>query len=276
MLNLVELEERDIATDLGRIHVRVGPRSGPGMLFWPSLLLDGRMWLPQAEFFAPRYQVVLVDPPGHGQSQPLRTNFDVATCGQVFTQLLDGLGFDRVHLVGNSWGATIGATLAALHPERLRAAVLMNGSASPARVRQRLRYGAFLTALRTIGLRGPLLTSAVDSFVGPTTKRQRPEVVEAIRAAIADQDPASVAHALRSSVPLRNDQRPLLGRITTRVLVVAGREDPTFPVAETKEMADGIPGAEFVVLEDAAHVAALEVPDRVNSLVDDFLSRDRR
>lgn len=55
--------------------------------------------------------------------------------------------------------------------------------------------------------------------------------------------------------------------------MVAGAEDATFPVAETRAMADATPGSAFVVLDGAAHLAALEVPDRVNTLVHDFLSR---
>jgi 3-oxoadipate enol-lactonase len=43
-------------------------------------------------------------------------------------------------------------------------------------------------------------------------------------------------------------------------------------VAETEEMADSIPGARFVVLEQSAHLAALESPVEVNALIDDFLA----
>jgi len=41
---------------------------------------------------------------------------------------------------------------------------------------------------------------------------------------------------------------------------------------ETEEMADSIPGARFVVLEQSAHLAALESPQEVNALIDDFLA----
>jgi len=74
-------------------------------------------------------------------------------------------------------------------------------------------------------------------------------------------------------VPRRPDQRALLGGITTPVLVVAGVEDATFPNSETKEMAAAIPGAEFVVLDGVAHLAALEDPVVVNQLIENFLSR---
>lgn len=81
----------------------------------------------------------------------------------------------------------------------------------------------------------------------------------------------SAAWAVRGVVPARPDQREILGGIRTPALVVAGAEDATFPVAETREMADAIPGSSFVVLDGVAHMAALEAPTRVNQLIDEFL-----
>jgi 3-oxoadipate enol-lactonase len=93
-----------------------------------------------------------------------------------------------------------------------------------------------------------------------------------VRAAVRAADIHSVRWAVRSVVPERPDQRPFLGRIKAPVTVIAGEEDATFPVAETKEMADGIPGARFDVIDRAAHLVALEVPDRVNVLIDEHLA----
>jgi 3-oxoadipate enol-lactonase len=108
----------------------------------------------------------------------------------------------------------------------------------------------------------------VDAFVGPTTKGERPHVVEAIKAALGRVDIASARWAVTSVVPRRPDQRALAAEIRAKVVVVAGIEDATFPVAETRIMADAIPGARFVVLDDTAHLAGLENPVEVNALLD--------
>ena len=72
-------------------------------------------------------------------------------------------------------------------------------------------------------------------------------------------------------VPDRPDQHALMARITAPVLVVAGVEDVTFPVAETRAMADSIPNSTFTVLDNVAHLVALEDPARVNELLEAFL-----
>jgi 3-oxoadipate enol-lactonase len=266
------MESRSIDTALGRIRVQVAGAGDP-IVFWPSLLMTGDMWTAQAEHFSAHHRVVLVDPPGHGESQRLTTYFTFAQCVAAIVDILDGLGIERAHFVGNSWGGMIGGTFAASRPDRIGRAVLMNCTASPAGAWQRVEYGALLGMARLIGgIRPPLTRSVLAAFLGPTTLRTRPDVVDFVRSSVQSVDVTSSAWAVRSVVPRRPDQRALLARITTPVLVVAGIEDATFPNAETKAMADAIPGAAHTVLDGVAHLAALEDPARVNRLIEDFLS----
>jgi 3-oxoadipate enol-lactonase len=266
------VDERRVPTALGEVRVQVDG-AGPAMLFWPSLLMTGDMWAGQAAHFAGRHRVILVDPPGHGGSSPLRSGFTFAQCAEVVVDILDALQVDTVHLVGNSWGGMIGGTFAALHPSRIDSAVLMNSTGSPSGRRQRLEYGALLAGARLLGgLRPPLTRSALKAFLGPTTFRTRPEVVAEVRRSVESVDISSGAWAVRSVVPRRPDQLALFETIRAPVLVVAGAEDATFPVLETRAMADAIPGSRFVVLDGVAHLAALEDPALVSSLIEEFVA----
>ena len=267
------LVDHDVPTVLGRIRVRTDG-DGPAMVMWPSLLMDGNLWAAQAAYFADRFTVLVVDPPGHGSSQPLTHGFSFDECATVIEQVLDHFGMPRAHILGNSWGGMIGGTFAALHPDRVGVSVLMNATASTAGRYQRVEYAAMLRLARLLGgIKPPLTRSVLKAFLGPTSLRTRRDVVGAVRASLSRVDMRSAAWAVRSVVPERPDQRGLFGRIRTPVLVVAGEEDATFPVAETRVMAAAIPGSSFVVIDGAAHLAAIEVPDRVNELVEDFLAQ---
>ena len=267
---------RDVRVDtaLGELALRVtGGDENETILFWPSLLMAGDMWSAQAEYFADRYRVVLMDPPGHGGSEKLTDAFTFAECARCVVDVLDGLGIDDAHFVGNSWGGMIGATVAATYPDRIRRAVLMNCTASAAGRRQRAEYGLLLAVARLLGgIRPPLTRAVLKAFLGSTTFRTRPDVVAFVRTTVENDDLASCAWAVRSVVPRRPDQRALIERITTPVLVVAGAEDATFSLAETMAMADAIPGSTFVVLDGVAHLAGLEDPGLVNGLIEDFLT----
>lgn len=271
-----DLQVQDVLTCLGRLRVRsVG--EGESIVFWSSLLMNGRMWMAQARYFSHRYRVILIDPPGHGDSAKLTRAFTFAECAQSIAEVLDAMGVERTHFVGNSWGGMIGGTFAAMYPARVSAAVLMNCTASPAGWRHRIEFPLLAGVVRLLGgFRSVMITAATRAFVGPTTEQQRPHVITHIHQALKACDVDSIAWAVDSVVPKRPDQRALLAAVRSPVLVVAGREDRTFAVNETQAMAQAIPGAQFVVIERTAHLAALENPQEVNTLIDRFFNEVSR
>lgn len=114
-------------------------------------------------------------------------------------------------------------TFAAMYPDRIGSAVLMNCTASPASTRQKIEYGLLLRVAKLLGgIRPPLTRSVLRAFLGPTTFATRPDVVAFVRDTVQSVDIGSAFWALRSVVPARPDQRSLFAKISTPVLVVAG------------------------------------------------------
>ncbi len=267
-----QLREQTVDTVLGRIRLQVGG-SGSPIVFWPSLLMTGDMWHGVADRLIADHQVVLVDPPGQGGSQPLTGYFSFDDCSRCVADILDGLGLEKAHLVGNSWGGMIGATFAATYPDRVGGAVLMNCTAGRASLRQKVEFAILLQAAKWTGGIGPLLNRPVlQAFLGPTTMRERPDVVAQVSTTVKSVNIASASWAVKSVVPRRPDQRELLGRIRTPVLVVGGAEDATFPPRDAIDMAKAIPGASVQVLDGVAHLAGLENPPLVSALITQFLA----
>lgn len=269
---MVFSEFKCISTVLGAINVHV-LGNGPAMVCWPSLLMHGDMWRAQAEHYSERYQVVLIDSPGHGGSEALTRHFTMEECALCLVQILDALKVQECVLLGNSWGGMMGGVFAAVYPARARAAVLMNCTASTVNWPQKLEFLAMTAVLRRCQ-KFPMFMAnrAVIAFAGKTTEQTKPKVVEYIREVVSKVDPASVHWAIRSVVPYRKDQHTLLHKVRCPVLVIAGEEDRTFPVEETKAMADAIPGSQFVILPRIGHLAALEAPEVVNEVIDRFLA----
>ena len=265
------LRKQRIGTLLGEINIHV-VGNGPAMVCWPSLLMTGLMWRGQVDHFASSHKMVLIDSPGHGESDPLNRYFTLEECALCLSQILDQLEIEDCVLLGNSWGGMMGGVFVALYPSRTRAAVLMNCTASVAGWRQKMEFilmTSILRRWRTVPK--PVVNRAVKAFAGATTERTKPEVVEYIRSTVAAARADSVCWAVDSIVPYRAEHRALLAAIRKPVLVVAGEEDRTFPVAETRAMAEAIPGGLFKVLPKVGHLAALEAPQPVNATIDEFL-----
>jgi pimeloyl-ACP methyl ester carboxylesterase len=59
-------------------------------------------------------------------------------------------------------------------------------------------------------------------------------------------------------------------------LVLVGDADLMTPVAHSEEIADRLPRAELVIVEDAAHMVLLEYPDLVNKHLRGLVDRSRK
>ncbi len=69
------------------------------------------------------------------------------------------------------------------------------------------------------------------------------------------------------------DMRERLGQITAPTLVIVGKEDILLPVKLSKELAEGIPNAELVILEEGGHGFFIEIADKFNKAVLEFLAK---
>jgi len=77
-------------------------------------------------FDAKKHRVIFVDQRGAGQSQPSRSRQDNTTAHLMadLEAIRTALGIESWHIVGGSWGATLGLAYAEAHPERVRGIVL--------------------------------------------------------------------------------------------------------------------------------------------------------
>jgi len=267
------VQTKTVLTNLGRIHLRI-VGTGPAMVCWPSLLMTGLMWEGQVKHFSNSYRMILVDPPGHGESESLSRIFTLEECAECLREILEALHISECVLLGNSWGGMMGGVFAALYPDKLLAAALMNCTASEASASQKLAYVDTIKLLReSDSYPKSLLKQSVKAFVGKTTEQSRPEVVDQVRKKISEVAPQSVSWAIESVVTLRVNQLALMKKISRPILVVAGEEDRTFKVPETKEMAKAIPNATFKILSKVGHLAALEDPEYVNRKIEIFLNQ---
>jgi pimeloyl-ACP methyl ester carboxylesterase len=107
-------------------------------------------------------------------------------------------------------------------------------------------------------------------LVHPATFDEQPDVVKAGRAMVECTPPAGIAAAQRG-MAARPDVTDILPHITVPTLVLVGAEDAISPPAEMKEIADAIPGAEYVVIPSAGHMTTMENPDAVNAALVRFV-----
>jgi pimeloyl-ACP methyl ester carboxylesterase len=100
----------------------------PTVLLLPTwTIIHSRFWKMQVPYLSRHFRVVTYDGPGNGRTErttdPKRFSTDAEVANAV--AVLDTVGVDQAVVVGYSDGGKFGARLAALHPERVSALILI-------------------------------------------------------------------------------------------------------------------------------------------------------
>lgn len=99
---------------------------------------------------------------------------------------------------------------------------------------------------------------------------QRSDIVEAIRQ-MGERVGRDAYIRQQRAIMSRADSRPVLKEISCQTLVLCGREDRITPVELHEEMANAIPAARLVVVEQSGHLSALEQPQAVSDAMQTWL-----
>ena len=217
------------------------------------------------------WHVVAPDQRGHGGSFKAGDEAAYAIDHYVadLFGLLDELGWSDTVVLGHSMGGMIVQTAVLAEPERFRALVLMDTAHSALKGRTDNRGGieAMCGLARDKGMAGvhAFLEQVGGSLLGdeaPSVARlnaSRAGYVEFGKQKLLSCDPAMYAAMLLqiAGVVEHEDRLPRLPSIAMPTLVLVGEEDRPF-LKSSRRMADAIPGAQLVVIPDAAHSPQFE------------------
>jgi 3-oxoadipate enol-lactonase len=245
-------------------HTVVGPADAPVLVFSNSLGATGAMWDPQARALGDRFRIVRYDTRGHGGSPVPAGPYELADLGRDVVALLDRLGVERASFCGLSLGGMTGMWLAAHAPERIERLVLC--CAVPHYADNRPWHERAAT-VRAAGM-DAIADAVVARWFTDRFPRDAFARFRAMLVATPAEGYAGCCEAI-AGMDLRAD----LAAIRAPTLVLAGGEDPAAPPDAIRAIADGIAGARFEVLPQAAHLASVEQAEAVSRLVADHVQQ---
>lgn len=246
---------------------------GQGRLDQPALLLHGQPggacdWEAVASLLGPR--AIAIDRPGwDGCSQPA----DLAGNARAALDALDARGIDRATVVGHSLGGAVAAWIAATHPARVTALVLIAPAANAASLYPLDRWlarpiaGYLANAASLAGLGLALSAGPVRRWTAGRLSVEDRYLRAAARRLLAPSAWRAFTTEQRVLVHDLPALEQRLGAIHAPTTIVAGAADWLVPVASARVLARQIRGAELVVLEHAGHLLPVRSPRRIAELV---------
>ncbi|MFF3319522.1 alpha/beta fold hydrolase [Streptomyces sp. NPDC003035] len=232
-----------------------------------SGVCDRRMWDTQfAALTAAGYRVVRCDLRGFGETPVDRPH---THCDDV-VELLDALGVERAALVGSSFGGEVALETAVRHPGRVSALALLCAGMPGFAASDELRaWGRREDELLEAGDIDGAVALNVDTWLGPDADDEARARVRVMQRRAFDIQLAAPAEFRPVDAGVASAD---LAGIDVPCLVVSGAHDvPDFREMATR-LADLLPDAQYLDLEWAGHLPALERPDETAKLLAEFLT----
>lgn len=247
------------------------PRDGDTLVLVHGFAANKENWLRMAGHLTGTYNVYAIDLPGHGKSdRDLESDYSIKAQVGYMNAILDALGLDQVHMVGNSMGGAITALYAATYPDRIITATLLD----PAGI---FEFDSELVS-RVLDGDNPLIVSKPGDFerLVDFALEQKPFVPWPIYSVMEEEALARKAINEYIFLQIRDSGyqpafRNTLGSITAPVLVIWGKEDRVINYRNADVFAERIPRARKALLEDVGHAPMIEVPAKTARLVKDWI-----
>lgn len=248
---------------------------GPVLLAVHGLGGTKASFLPTLALMAKTHRVIAIDLPGFGDSvKPLRAAYDARYFSGVVCDLLDELGVERAHLVGNSMGGRIALETALACPDRVDRLVLLSPAMAWLKPR---RWAPLVKLLRPELTMVPLPVEKLGRrLVSGGSQDWTAAGVDEFLRAFSTPRGRHAFHAVLRNIyldPPHGDDGlwSRLKGMQHDALFVWGRRDRLIPIGFMKHVERTLPAAAHLEL-DCGHVPQVERPFQTHDAMRDFLS----
>jgi len=272
--------KRTIELTPGVVHYADEGR-GPAIVFVHGLLVNGRLWRKVVPRLTGSFRCIVPDLPLGSHGQAMRPDADLSppALARLIADLLAALDLQDVTLVGNDTGGGLCQMVATRHPERIGRLVLTPSDAFENFPPKMFRYlqvaarstaalGALLQSMRVDALRRSPIAygwlakhridgAALDAYVRPVLGD--PAVRRDLAKVIRGIDPRHTQEAAER-----------LGGFAKPALLAWPPEDRFFPIAHARRLAEILPDARVVEIEDSWTFVPEDQPERLATLIARF------
>ncbi len=224
--------------------------------------VNRHLWDAQVEYLTKvGFKVTAPDLAGFGDSRAPQE----ATISAMAEQALSHVSRPAV-FVGLSMGGYLLMEILRQSPEVVRGAIFMDTKATADTDEGRKQRLAVAQAVQQAGHTRDLAQVMLPMLLGATTRAQRPDVVDRVRAWI-ESAPVDAVVSAQKAMAGRPDSVPTLRTYEGPALVVWGSEDTISPPGDQQVFLSAMPQAVGREIPAAGHLSAVETPGDVNDVL---------
>jgi len=236
---------------------------------------ESPVWRHMFEALTRRHTLLRYDGRGMGLSAWDVTDFSLERQIEDLETVVEQAGFERFAMMGLSQGCAKAIHYAVRHPERVTRLVLLGGYARGWKRRDNpdgsvLRRAAIEMIRVGWGGTNPAVRQLFTALYMPDAPAESQQWFSDLQRKTTSAENAAAILEAHGDVDIRD----LLGKVAVPTLVIHSRHDAGVPFDQGQELAVGIPGARFAVLDTNNHIlpATDQAWDRCSGLIEEFLA----
>ena len=249
------------------LHVETtGDDRRPALLLLNPLGTTLEVWDPLIETLASRNWVVRFDTRGHGRSAGGVGEFTIDHLVADAIAVLDALEIPRAHILGDSMGAMVGATLAGTHQDRVDRLVLASCGVY---LGEHSWWDETISRVEAGGV-AAVSSHLEEIYFSDEWRAANVEELNSYRAMLYETDTETYLAGARMLKLLSLSE--VDEQIIASTLLIAGEDDPMYEHYPVTDLLSLISGSEAVNVGGARHRVLTQEHEILAPLINEFLS----
>ena len=235
---------------------------GPAMVLVHGFLESSNMWKPFLDQLSKKHTVIILDLPGHGQSEAIAHSHTMELMAETIHSLLEHLKISTAIVVGHSMGGYISLAFAEIYPEMVEKLALVNSTPFADSEERKENRDRGLTIIDQIPQ--AYISMAIGNLIAEDSKERFPEEIEKLKTEAFTFPLEGVKAAIRGMRD-RKDRTSVLKNFPKEKFILLAEEDPIIPISENIQMAQET--NTIVKIVSAGHMSSIENRDKVQEFL---------
>jgi pimeloyl-ACP methyl ester carboxylesterase len=243
---------------------------GPAIVLLHGFLESGEVWKNFARKLHENFQVILIDLPGHGISDPAGAIITMDDMAEAVCNVLNSTGAKSCVMAGHSMGGYVTLAFAEKFPRRLKGFILFHSHA--AADSPETRNGRKRTIALVEKDRKGFIRNFIPGLFDPACVNKYGREIEQLRQ-LADRTPKEAIIAALEGMKNRPDRQHVLLHSKVPVLFIIGKNDTRIPMEDIIPQTL-LPGhSEVLLLDQVGHMGFIEAPAKTYGALKAFAQR---
>lgn len=250
-------EELKVQYKSGNIHYNV-QGSGRTVVLLHGFLESSSMWDEYATRLSKSKRVITIDLPGHGQSDCFGYVHTMDFMAECVKTVLDELKIRKCVLIGHSMGGYVGLAFADMYPDYLKGLCLFFSTSREDSETKKLGRDQAIRLVKEN--HKSFIRKAIPQLFRPKNRVVYKEDINRLKNEALKTPQQGIIAALLG-MKNRPDREIVIRFCPYNVLFVAGKYDQVLPYQDLIEQAKQSERAEFMLMEEIAHMGFIEAKE---------------